>query len=1053
MAFGDNILDTWKNGTPLLVTANYTDRSTLAWNFIKVGTTSGLRVKGQTGNDKIEGNIGNDNLDGGVGNDYLIGGAGDDGLIGGDNDDVLYGGLGADNQSGGSGNDIFLVADAAEVVSGEVFNGGAGTDQIWFSGSGSLTLRSLSGIEVVALRSFNDLDAPDVSNLAASSSPTTVAASIDASFAGSALRIEGNGNTNTLIGSLAGNDTIIGNGGLLDVLAGLGGNDVIRADASGLTDFAILIGDNLDQATIGALVALGVIDTTTALILGTLTFFGGFLDGADLLEGVDQTEIPFVGGYAGGDVLLGRGGNDTLRGLGGNDNLSGDNGNDLIDGGLGIDTALFSSSTNPAGVVVNIGDDTTPGSATGQGTDTLISIENVVGSDFGDRLYGNNAANRLDGGGGNDTLRGGGGNDVLIGGGGSNRFEVDAGTDTVQDLKGTGAAADELVVSAGATATVTVSASFTATSATSNDGTANLTLANGVSADLSAATGANGFRISASGNASASAITGSAQSDSLTGGNANDSLQGGAGNDSLAAGGGGDTIHGGTGADQLAGGASTSTDQDLFLFAFGDTDLFVAATADLSRRDELLDWSNGSESGGLYSPVDRIALLDGTAITAMANSTGGLTISNGLVTGGVSGGTAAERLLDFVTKASASATAGAAAIFTEIDDTTVKASYLFISDGTPDLQSTDLLIELDGLNTTGGFTLEAGAIVQILGTDFPTSGADTIVGTAGDDFIDALAGNDNIQGLAGNDTLKGNSGNDLLFGGEGDDLLDGGAGTDTVSYAGVIAPLTIDLQTGMASGEGTDTLVSIENAIGGDGDDAITGSSSANRLEGGAGNDSLNGGSGIDTLVGGTGADQLTGGGDLDRFEFAAGGTVLSIGGSDDAGTISGFDQITDFRAGTGSLGGISEILDLPGSISVVATTALANGANSTLMIGGAVVGSHKVAANGVATFFGTEDGTGTALTISSEGGLAAVVQYLQANDIGNAGSTLLFTGAINTANRSFVYSQGSADGINNSLDTLVQLQLTSGLLATGLTTANFLGVPTSITTGAVFIT
>lgn len=115
--FGDNILETWKNGTPLLVTANYTDRSTLAWNYIKVNTASGVTVKGETGNDKIEGNSGNDNLQGGVGNDYLIGGLGADALSGGDNNDVLYGGLGADNISGGAGNDIVLIASLDELVS------------------------------------------------------------------------------------------------------------------------------------------------------------------------------------------------------------------------------------------------------------------------------------------------------------------------------------------------------------------------------------------------------------------------------------------------------------------------------------------------------------------------------------------------------------------------------------------------------------------------------------------------------------------------------------------------------------------------------------------------------------------------------------------------------------------------------------------------------------------------------------------------------------------------------------------------------------------------
>lgn len=47
----------------------------------------------------------------------------------------------------------------------------------------------------------------------------------------------------------------------------------------------------------------------------------------------------------------------------------------------------------------------------------------------------------------------------------------------------------------------------------------------------------------------------------------------------------------------------------------------------------------------------------------------------------------------------------------------------------------------------------------------------------------------------------------------------------------------------------------IENAVGGGGDDSITGNSVANVLRGGAGNDVLNGGAGGDTLDGGTGND------------------------------------------------------------------------------------------------------------------------------------------------------------------------------------------------------
>jgi len=48
--------------------------------------------------------------------------------------------------------------------------------------------------------------------------------------------------------------------------------------------------------------------------------------------------------------------------------------------------------------------------------DTIVNVENLVGSNFTDRLTGDAGANRIVGGGGNDTLIGGGGGDQLVGG-------------------------------------------------------------------------------------------------------------------------------------------------------------------------------------------------------------------------------------------------------------------------------------------------------------------------------------------------------------------------------------------------------------------------------------------------------------------------------------------------------------------------------------------------------------------------------------------------------------------------------------------------------------
>ncbi|MFN4201812.1 MAG: Hint domain-containing protein [Tabrizicola sp.] len=139
-------------------------------------------------------------------------------------------------------------------------------------------------------------------------------------------------------------------------------------------------------------------------------------------------------------------------------------------------------------------------------------------------------------------------------------------------------------------------------------------------------------------------------------------------------------------------------------------------------------------------------------------------------------------------------------------------------------------------------------------------GSDLLFGGVGVDNLYGGVGNDLLYGGNENDSLYGGAGNDTLHGGAGNDRLDGGAGTDTVDYSAVSGNMTIDLGAGSATGDGADTLVSIENAIGGLGNDGIVGTTGANRLAGGAGADTLSGGGGNDTLIGNSGDDSLDGG-------------------------------------------------------------------------------------------------------------------------------------------------------------------------------------------------
>ncbi len=92
-------------------------------------------------------------------------------------------------------------------------------------------------------------------------------------------------------------------------------------------------------------------------------------------------------------------------------------------------------------------------------------------------------------------------------------------------------------------------------------------------------------------------------------------------------------------------------------------------------------------------------------------------------------------------------------------------------------------------------------------------------------------------------------------------------GLDTLDYSGFTAPQLINLEPETFSNVGGLTGnvtiargVTIENAIGGSGNDELRGNASANSLYGRAGDDRLDGGAGNDWLDGGSGADTMHGG-------------------------------------------------------------------------------------------------------------------------------------------------------------------------------------------------
>lgn len=273
-----------------------------------------------------------------------------------------------------------------------------------------------------------------------------------------------------------GDDSLNGAGGR-DRIYGGGGKDTLR----GGTEDDVLFGEDGDDQMFGG----GDDDELD----------GG--NGKDRLNGEDGNDTLFGGNDA--DTLSGGIGHDKLNGGAGADRLLGDGdddtlrdfwGNNTLDGGTGTDTADYSGYGGR--IILTLRDGTAAATATRElatavvgtneprfdreGSDRLISIENVDGGLHGDRITGNSASNVLRGHGGDDTLKGGGNDDHLFGGANDDLLFGEQGRDTLFGGEGNdhligGEGADELIGNAGQDLFRFFNASDASTAVTLVDGT------------------------------------------------------------------------------------------------------------------------------------------------------------------------------------------------------------------------------------------------------------------------------------------------------------------------------------------------------------------------------------------------------------------------------------------------------------------------------------------------------------------------------------------------------------------------------------------------------
>jgi Ca2+-binding RTX toxin-like protein len=307
---------------------------------------------------------------------------------------------------------------------------------------------------------------------------------------------------------------------------------------------------------------------------------GKTIFGTDLPETIDASD----GVTSQGDTISEYGGGDFLYGLGGDDWLKGGGGADRLDGGPDTDTADYSDS--PAGVTVDLSYSLMGSGGTAEG-DTLFSIENLIGSRYGDYLIGSFAANYLSGGRGNDELRGSLGTDTLIGGAGDDELE---GGEHADILNG-GADVD------------TVSYYFSRA---------------GVSVDLGRGTGRFG---EAEGDTliDIENVTGSSHDDVLVGSDVANRLVDNFGYDDLYGFGGADTLIGGSHNDTLDGGSNVDAagawGYDTLRGGVG-ADTFIWSSIDhtgttLDRIDRIEDFNRAGGDWIDVRPIDADATVPG----------------------------------------------------------------------------------------------------------------------------------------------------------------------------------------------------------------------------------------------------------------------------------------------------------------------------------------------------------------------------------------------------------------------------------------------------------
>jgi Ca2+-binding RTX toxin-like protein len=255
-----------------------------------------------------------------------------------------------------------------------------------------------------------------------------------------------------------------------------------------------------------------------------------------------------------------------------------------------------------------------------------------------------------------------------------------------------------------------------------------------------------------------------------------------------------------------------------------------------------------------------------------------------------------------------------------------------------------------------------------------TNGSDTLIGNGEDNIL---------NGGSGNDTVSGGAGNDTFVIGTGINSTNGGAGSDTVDYSQFFGGITFNLANQTLSGGAAvnDTISSIENAIGTNGNDTFFDGASTNTLDGGAGNDTFIANTGVNLFIGGSGSDTI----DYSLFQT---GITFDLAAQDLSGGAAVNDDISGIENAIGTNGNDTFVSSAADNVFTGGTGAdtfefnTANSGDDTITDFSSAQGD-TIALEGVASFddLGITQ-SGSDAVIDFEGGNTLTLEGVNAADL-----------------------------------------------------------------------